>query len=390
MSLLLPWLSLVAIIWLQSISSTNTDFPAYSSELKARLGVTQVQLNNLAVASDAGKLLGWCSGVAAAWLPLWSVLAIGSTIGFIGYGIQFLFLANKIAAVSYWQYLLLQVLAGNSICWFNTACYVTAMRDFPVDHQFVVGLSTSYTGLSAKIYIAIAQVILGRNSSNKSIYLLLNCFVPLGVSLVAAPLLKEREPARFGTISSLLYVFLIAGATGACTVVQTLVPVLDDSVVLSMILLLMVGLVAAVPLHKALRKVHDCDGVQIGVAEEAEPSIAELRKKALGGSRIQEFNENEEKLKQEGGMLGVWKLAKRVEFWLYFLVYLCGATMGLVYANNLGQIAQSRNVREAILLSISSSFSFFGRLSSAPLSLFTRLVVASQHILAFSLCCRYQ
>ena len=57
---------------------------------------------------------------------------------------------------------------------------------------------------------------------------------------------------------------------------------------------------------------------------------------------------------------------------------LCGATMGLVYANSLGQIAQSRNVPEAVLLSISSSFGLFGRFLSAPLLLFTRLVAESE------------
>jgi hypothetical protein len=30
-----------------------------------------------------------------------------------------------------------------------------------------------------------------------------------------------------------------------------------------------------------------------------------------------------------------------VDFWLYYTAYFCGATVGLVYSNNLGQIAQS-------------------------------------------------
>lgn len=361
MSFAFPLLTLASIIWLQSISGTNTDFATYSSQLKARLGITQVQLNNLAVASDAGKLFAWCSGIAAARLPLWSVLAIGSFIGFLGYGIQFLFLANKITTLAYWQYLLLQVLAGNSICWFNTACYVATIRSFPVDHGFVIGLSTSYAGLSAKIYVAIAQVAMGRYFSNKSIYLLLNCFVPLGLSAVTAPFLKERKPAQSGNWPGLFAVFAIAGATGTYAVAETLmVPIFDDSIVLPIILLVMVGLVAGVPLLKSLEKVHDCEQVPVEAITEAEI--------------LQEDDENEGKSKQMSGIWQVWKVIKGVEFWLYFFVYLCGSTMGIVYMNNLGQIAESRNVHEAVLLSISSSFSFFGKLLSAPLSLFTRLV----------------
>ncbi|KAL0370824.1 UNVERIFIED_CONTAM: protein NUCLEAR FUSION defective [Sesamum angustifolium] len=59
----LQWLSLVATMCLQSINGTNSNFPAYSSELKRILSISQLQLNNLASASDAGKLLGWISGL---------------------------------------------------------------------------------------------------------------------------------------------------------------------------------------------------------------------------------------------------------------------------------------------------------------------------------------
>jgi hypothetical protein len=61
------------------------------------------------------------------------------------------------------------------------------------------------------------------------------------------------------------------------------------------------------------------------------------------------------------------KLIRRVDFWLYYTAYFCGATVGLVYSNNLGQIAQSLNLqpRLTMLLAIYSSCSFFGRLLSA-------------------------
>jgi hypothetical protein len=65
----LIWFSLVAIIWLQSLNGANTSFPSYSSQLKQQLSISQVQLNNLAFASDVGKMFGLLSGVAAACLP---------------------------------------------------------------------------------------------------------------------------------------------------------------------------------------------------------------------------------------------------------------------------------------------------------------------------------
>ncbi|KAK8925888.1 hypothetical protein KSP39_PZI018585 [Platanthera zijinensis] len=265
---ILPWLTLATVIWLQSMSGTNTDFPAYSSELKSRLGISQIKLNNLAVASDAGKLFGWLSGAAAARLPLWSVLAIGAILGAAGYGVQFLFVCRKIPSLSYVEFLFLNMLNGNGVCWLNTVGYIAVMRQFfPKDHSTVFALTTSYTGLTAKIYMALAEVIIGNMTalSGQSLYLLLNAVTPAAVGLLAMPTLENVN--------------------------------------------------------------------------------------------------------------GVCELIKRVNFWVYFMVYLCGATLGLVYGNNVGQISESRGVSETILLSVYSSFGFFGRLATAPLSIYSRKLI---------------
>ena len=57
-------------------------------------------------------------------------------------------------------------------------------------------------------------------------------------------------------------------------------------------------------------------------------------------------------------------------------LYMQGVTMGFVHVNNLGQIAQSQSVKEDVLLSIFSSFGFFGKLFCAPLSTVARSVVS--------------
>lgn len=86
------WVILVATIWLQAFTGTNFDFSAYSTEMKAVLGITQVQLNYLAVASDLGKAFGWSSGLALMYLPLWVVMFIAAFMGLFGYGLQWLVL----------------------------------------------------------------------------------------------------------------------------------------------------------------------------------------------------------------------------------------------------------------------------------------------------------
>ncbi|KAJ1412241.1 Nodulin-like [Sesbania bispinosa] len=153
------WLSLVGIIWLQAINGTNTNFPAYSSQLKQLLSMSQVQLNNLAFASDAGKLFGCFSGIAAVYLPLWLVLMIGSTLGLIGY--------------------------GNSICWINTVCYVVTIRNFSSDRQVAVGLTTSYQGLMSSLQFVSSKISPLGNLIGILVSLLFPLLVPVSMKISA-------------------------------------------------------------------------------------------------------------------------------------------------------------------------------------------------------------
>lgn len=91
------WLVLVATIWIQAFTGTNFDFSAYSSRLKSVLAISQVQLNYLATASDLGKVFGWSSGLALLHLPLPLVLFIAAFLGLIGYGFQWLLIADFIS-----------------------------------------------------------------------------------------------------------------------------------------------------------------------------------------------------------------------------------------------------------------------------------------------------
>ena len=87
---------LVATTWIQAFTGTNFDFSSYSSTLKTVLGISQVQLNYLSVASDMGKAFGWCSGVSLMYLPLWVVMFIAAFFGLFGYGVQWLVIKQVI------------------------------------------------------------------------------------------------------------------------------------------------------------------------------------------------------------------------------------------------------------------------------------------------------
>ncbi|XP_022863409.1 protein NUCLEAR FUSION DEFECTIVE 4-like [Olea europaea var. sylvestris] len=362
-SMALQWLSLVGVIWLQSINGTNSNFPAYSSELKRMLSITQPQLNNLAAASDAGKLFGWISGTAAAHLPLWIVLLIGAILGLIGYGIQYLFLINQISSLSYWHVFLLTVLAGNSICWINTVSYLVSIKNFPLDRQIATGLSTSYIGFSAKIYTDIVDAVASNSPSERAkLFLLLNSVVPFGVCILAAPLARDVHVGKSRKLAGgFIFMFVITVFTGIYAVItslgQNILRFLHPStIVIGVAVFLILPLV--VPLsekvretlqYKCLIRVHD---------EGASATSTE------NGENLEEGESNLSKFCEESvEEIGVKLMLRRVEFWLYFFAYLFGATVGLVYLNNLGQIAESRGCSGTLaLVSLSSAFSFFGRL----------------------------
>lgn len=375
--------------------------------------MTQLELNNLAFASDGGKLLGWFSGITAAYLPLWLLLLIGSFLSLIGYGVQYLLLTNQIASLSYWQVFLLSTLAGNSICWINTVCYVVAIKNFPANRQAAVGLTISYQGLSAKIYTAIVDAVLVLlkpsttvDAANKraQVYLFLSSFLPLLVCTVTAPFARDmvkNSIIKVGVKSGnhkreggFILLFAITIGTGIFAVFGSLrtyhnlgaFSPLGNAIGLGIFLLAPLLVPLAAKIRQTLRRknwtknekrVHvivepcnddDDDGIieNIGEVKERDETAVTIREDGGDGERggEEEIVEKEE--------IGVKVMLQRVEFWLYFFVYMLGATIGLVFLNNLGQIAESRGPRSgtASLVSLSSSFGFFGRLSPALLDFF--------------------
>ncbi|MCD7460484.1 hypothetical protein HAX54_043632 [Datura stramonium] len=349
------------------MAGTNTNFPAYSSQIKKLLSISQVQLNNLAFASDAGKLLGWFAGIAANYLPLWLVLIIGSILGLIGYGVQYLFLANRIHSLSYWHVFSLTFLAGNSICWINTVSYIVSIQNFPLDRQVAVGLSTSYISLSAKIVTDIVDVMdVFIPSGRAKTYLLLNSVLPLFCAVITAPLIRETKVDKSRKLSDGFRVmFVITLATGTYAVITSVRP--SISKLLPRLLSLMgmgifLLLPILVPLSERIKQQwHGKCRIR------RDPRICDLSKLEEEKSRTTQ----EEEIKEENDEIGfavmeeigAKKMLMKLDFWLYFFVYLFGATLGLVYLNNLGQIADTRGcTATSSLVSLSSSFGFFGRL----------------------------
>jgi len=377
---LLLWLSLDSIIWLQSLNGTNTNFSSYSSQLKQQLSISQLQLNNLAFASDAGKLLGFLSGIAASgYIPLWVVLLFGSFLGFIGYGLQYLFLANHLK-LSYVDICVLNVIAGNSICWINTVCYAVVIRNFPSDLQVAVGITTSYQGLSPKIYTDIVHAVFSsKPHETAKAYLLLNSISPVIVSFIAAlvlliektevgsPRSKQLEKIDVGSPRSkkfgFILLFVIASVTGIYSVMSSFGLISSKispsgRAIFTAVLLLVPLIVPIIELIIGeVGKTDQGTGTRSCVCDSAN----------LDQESGCSVDRTENRLKEGAFWLffsGVKLLLQMLDFWLFFFVYLFGATVGMVFLNNLGQIAESRGYSGTThdFVSLCSSFLFFGRL----------------------------
>ncbi|KAK9665011.1 hypothetical protein RND81_14G084000 [Saponaria officinalis] len=365
----LQWLSLVGVIWLQSINGTNSNFPAYSSELKKLLSLSQLQLNNLALASDAGKLFGCFAGFAAIYLPLWVILLIGSSLGFLGYGIQYLFLTHHISSLSFAHFFFLTVLAGNSICWINTVCYLVTIRNFPFHRQAAAGLTTSYLGLSPVVYTAVVGAISSTPLQSAQHYLLFSSVFPLLVSLVAAPFMRSVATAEATSLETgFVTLFMITVATGIYAVATNLGPmsamsspwfnVIGVGVCLTLPLL--------VPVAECLRDILGRVCIinrEVRVCDETPAPLRGVEEFETNTRKLEVDDRGAEKKIWAVENIGVKLMVTRLNFWLYFFIYLCGATLGLVYLNNLGQIADSRGYsKTSSLVSLASAFVFFGRL----------------------------
>ncbi|KAL9268519.1 NUCLEAR FUSION DEFECTIVE 4-like protein [Drosera capensis] len=407
---------LVATIWIQAFTGTNFDFSAYSSSLKSVMGISQVQLNYLAVASDFGKAFGWSSGVAAMWCPLWGVLFMAAGMGGVGYGGQWL-VSRGVVEVPYGVVFLLCLLAGCSICWFNTVCFVLCNRNFSTNRALAISLTVSFNGVSAALYALAANSI---NPSSDSLYLFLNAVIPLITSCAALiPIIRqpalEPLPPEAVQHDNLIFILLnvLAVITGfyllflssAGTTQMSASILFGGAISLLVLPFFIPGIVYArkwfkqtinssfrfersgfilvddadLELHKELSM---REGSTLSLLH-GNGSITWTKSELCCGSVI-----GNDQLVMLGEEHPAWFLLQRLDFWLYYVAYFCGGTIGLVFSNNLGQIAQSlgNSSQTTTLITLYSSFSFFGRLlSAAPDYIRTKIYFARTGWLAIAL-----
>ncbi|MCL7029501.1 hypothetical protein MKW94_029799 [Papaver nudicaule] len=284
---------------------------------------------------------------------------------------------------------MLNVLAGNCICWINTVCYTSIINNFPFDPQVAVGLATSYVGLSAKIYTDIVDVLSSSSSdatSRAKNYLLLNSILPLIVSLVTTPMLlkdvvsNKDTKADKAVQSGFTLMFFVTIVTGIYSIIGSLGWKIVESpwlyAVGLAVLLILIPLMIPLGLRvggfiKICNLSMEGDHVSANSTDDNKEVVMEMKEleKVVAQDSSISVTGSDDSIgsctSSSREEIGVKLMVRRLEFWLYFFVYMFGSTLGLVFMNNLGQIAESRGQSSATtssLVSLSSAFCFFGRL----------------------------
>ncbi|CAK9859373.1 unnamed protein product [Sphagnum jensenii] len=384
------WFGLAAAMWVQASAGNAYMFAFYSSKLKTVLHYNQLQVNNLGVAKDLGENVGLLAGFLCNKLPPWTLLSIGALTGFLGYGVTWLVVSERIQALPYWQMSVLLWIGGNSATWFNTAVLVTCMRNFPNSRGTVVGILKGFVGLSAAIFTQIYSSLL---SSDPNALLLLLAIGPTVVSLAAMlfirpvppkaqQVLDPEEHTNFhyitGVCIALAFYLLAATCLEDFFILSPLVPKLFTAV---MVLFLVTPLVIPI---KALMP-ECCGAGSFEPADEESFDINEpllIAATSVGKEQQQQDNGDDAELLLAVGEGAVrrkrprrgqdFKLKQalvKADFWLLFFTFFCGVGTGVTALNNLGQIGEAQGYFNVdIFISLISIANFLGRLGGGSLS----------------------
>ncbi|KAK9056047.1 hypothetical protein SSX86_027134 [Deinandra increscens subsp. villosa] len=383
------WMVLVTVIWIQAFAGTNFDFPSYSTQMKSTLKIDQVHLMYLAMASDIGKLFGWCSGVLMLYFPTWIVLFMAAFLGLFGYGLQWLIIQTQFP-LPYFMVFILSLSAGGSIPWFNTVCFVLNIDNFPVNWPLAVSLSVSFNGVTAALYNLIATK-LSPNDKGTS-YLFLNAIVPFIVAIAAiGPIFQQPGPQKELQVDETVIkdeahifvcMYILAAVTGLYLFL--LEPKAQNIFIVS-VLLIVLPLIAPNIIHliKKRRRAYYSKGQPIEGPrydlvdfkhheEFEEECFTPVLDRKSDGCGVFDVVVEKDRLNELGEEHSAKYLVSRCDFWLYYISYLCGGTIGLVYCNNLGQIVESLGYipKTKAIVTIYSTCSFFGRLLSAAADLY--------------------
>ncbi|TXG64776.1 hypothetical protein EZV62_011770 [Acer yangbiense] len=363
------WLGFVTAVWVQSISGNIYAFPNYSDALKTQMSLTQLQLNNLSVAKDVGRVLGLFAGIASDHFPTPVILLIGSIGGLFGYGAQWLVVSKRIQPQPYWQMCMSLCLGGTSTTWMNTAVLVTCMRNFRRNQGPVSGILKGYQGLSTGIFTAICIALFAGDPSK---FLLMLAVVPFAVCLTAVFFLREippattdaeeREETKYFMVFNAVAI-VVAGYLLLYEFVKTTSEAV--SVAFTVVLLVLLASLLLIPFYYLKTR----PGVEGQIVEPLFNPEKAAVKTTVATAKDTAAAEEVKRRPVIGEDHTIFEAMSTIYFWILFLSFLCGIGTGMAVMNNIGQMGLALGyVEVTTFVSLMSIFGFFGQIISGWLS----------------------
>ncbi|KAK9278506.1 hypothetical protein L1049_028073 [Liquidambar formosana] len=403
------WLVFVASMWVQSCGGIGYLFGSISPVIKSAMGYNQRQVAMLGVAKDLGDSVGFIAGSLCDILPIWGLLLIGAVQNFVGYGLVWMIVTNRLPTLPLWVLCISIFVGTNGETYFNTAALVSCVQNFPKSRGPIVGILKGYAGLSGAILTQIYTVINAPNAAS------LIFMVAVGPSMVIIALMfivrrvGGHRQVRPSDSTSFFFIYsvclLLAAYLMGVLLLEDLVDISQTLVTLFTILLIIFVLLPVIipillvffskPRPSAeeslllgpqkqetsnseqnvneviLSEVEDEKPVEVDSlpASERQKRIAQLQAKLFHAAAEGAVRVKRRKGPRRGEDFTLLQALKKADFWLLFFSLVLASGSGLTIIDNMGQMCESLGFTStSIFVSMISIWNFLGRVGGGYFS----------------------
>ena len=347
------WKNLAAGMLVIVSGGTVYSFGAYSSALKAKLGLSQEQLELAALCSNLGNYLGLAGFFYDRFGAIASVRFGASLIG-CGYGAQWLLMmkGGGLGAASAAPLLCACCFVwGHGSGYLDVAAIGTGVAAFPSQRGAVVGLLKSLYGLASSLIVLFAAYW-----ASEETFVGVLALIAFGLPMVATSALSEAAPNESAGGSEKAVSAALDAASvrvvglAATALVLAVARIVAPQAFASLASNVAVSVVVVLGLALQTRVAGGPDGDDAAAAgETTSPLYGEVPPGSLNDDDDVEVDARPKLASLAGTVDSPPKeTIFRAELWLFLGAILPGAGMGLMTINNLGQIVSSRSGTKAM------------------------------------------
>eukprot|EP01060_Flectonema_neradi_P027729 TRINITY_DN3733_c2_g2_i1.p1 TRINITY_DN3733_c2_g2~~TRINITY_DN3733_c2_g2_i1.p1 ORF type:complete len:558 (+),score=77.99 TRINITY_DN3733_c2_g2_i1:335-2008(+) len=378
-----PWVVVAASMFMELAGGHVYLFGKYSDELKFTLfsddSNAQTRIQGMALAANIGNYLPFAGPFYdSRWGGPTSCAIVGILFTFPGY--LLLYMAADGMDTPYPVLLILCGMWGHGSSYYNSAAIATCVRNFPQHRGIVVGLLSSFFGLSASVMVqgyyawfkpsdlegdySPAEIEV-HDSEGAAIFLLFLAIATTAIAMVSAVFIRKTEPVRPSRDTTLRFRFcqIIVTLSALLVMINSIVfAVRDESpgkgspfetATIYILLVLLISLML-VP----------CGSKNESSERSKYTEIEE------NSSPAEEIDDDEVTIANTRPEYTASEALRRVDFYLLFFSLIPIMGGGLTVTNNIAQIAKARGYENItdVLIQMMSVFNCFSRMATGALS----------------------